>query len=72
MAIDEVEVAGSGEIGFTWGIYYLEAIDELGAPFVAEGKYVFLWRKNEDRWEVILDITNQTEPYYENLETDAP
>ena len=67
----EVEVAASGELGYTWGIYYYEALDELGAPFVAEGKYVYLWRKNAGRWELILDISNQTEPVYEELLEDA-
>lgn len=61
----EVEVAASGELGYTWGIYYYEALDELGAPYVAEGKYVYLWRNNAGRWELILDMTNQTEPVYE-------
>jgi ketosteroid isomerase-like protein len=61
----EVDVAASGELGYTWGIYYFEALDELGAPYIAEGKYVYLWRNNNGRWELILDITNQTEPAYE-------
>ena len=34
---------------------------------MAEGKYVYLWRKNAGRWELILDISNQTEPVYEAL-----
>jgi ketosteroid isomerase-like protein len=63
----EVEVAASGELGFTWGIYYFESLDELGAPYVAEGKYVYLWRKNAGRWELILDITNQSPTEYEEL-----
>ncbi|MCP4002475.1 MAG: DUF4440 domain-containing protein [Gammaproteobacteria bacterium] len=63
----EVEVAASGDLGFTWGIYYFESFDELGAPYVAEGKYVYLWRKQAGRWELILDITNQTEPDYEEM-----
>lgn len=68
----EVEVAVSGDLGFTWGIYYFESLDELGAPYVAEGKYVYLWRKNAGRWELILDITNQTEPdYEEQVEAEA-
>jgi ketosteroid isomerase-like protein len=66
----EVEIAASGDLGYTWGIYYYEALDELGAPYVAEGKYVYLWRKNAGRWELILDITNQTEPVYEEFVGD--
>lgn len=63
----KAEVAASGDLGYTWGIYYYESLDEIGAPFVAEGKYVYLWRKNGGRWELILDITNKTEPYYDGL-----
>ena len=66
----EVEVAASGDLGFTWGIYYFESLDELGAPYVAEGKYVYLWRKNAGRWELILDITNQSPTDYEELVED--
>jgi ketosteroid isomerase-like protein len=61
-------VARSGELGFTWGIYYYESVDELGAPYVAEGKYVYIWRHNAGRWELALDITNQTEPDYQDYE----
>ena len=64
----DAQVAKSGELGFTWGIYYYESVDELGAPYVAEGKYVYLWRHNAGRWELILDITNQTEPDYQEYE----
>lgn len=64
----DARVAESGELGFTWGIYYFEAVDELGAPYIAEGKYVYVWERRDDRWELILDITNQTEPDYEAYE----
>jgi len=66
----DAQVAASGELGYTWGIYYFESLDELGAPFVAEGKYVYLWQKNNGRWELILDITNQTEPDYIDESSD--
>lgn len=64
----DAAMAESGDLGYTWGIYYYEAVDELGAPYIAEGKYVYLWRNNNGRWELILDITNQTEPLYEDYE----
>jgi ketosteroid isomerase-like protein len=65
----DASVAASGELGYTWGFYYYEALDELGAPYLAEGKYLYLWRHNNGRWELILDITNQTEPLYEDYES---
>ena len=60
----EALVAASGELGFTAGVYFLEAVDEMGAPFIAEGKYVYVWRKNQGRWELILDITNESDAMF--------
>ncbi len=70
-AVDAV-VAGSGDIGYTWGNYYFEGVDEQGEPFGSEGKYVNIWRKSDDKWKVLLDISNQNEPaYIESLDESA-
>ena len=54
------EVSISGDLGYTWGAYWLELIDEEGNPVVLEGNYVNVWRKSaDDVWEVIVDISNQ-------------
>ena len=54
------EVSISGDLGYTWGTYWLELIDEAGNPVELEGNYVNVWRRSaDDVWEVIVDISNQ-------------
>ncbi|MBT8422293.1 MAG: DUF4440 domain-containing protein, partial [Gammaproteobacteria bacterium] len=56
------EVAASGDLGYTWGNYFLEGIDIDGASFEAEGKYASVWRYSSDSgWQVVLDISNDNE-----------
>ena len=54
------EVAGSGDMGWTWGLYksvYRDAQDSL---HVSYGKYVNVWVKQPDgRWLVRVDIGNK-------------
>lgn len=66
------EVAASGELGYTWGNYYLEGTDADGLIYAAEGKYANVWRKSSaGRWQVVLDVSNQNEvPYADELEFD--
>ena len=54
-------VAQSGDLGVTWGAYYFESVDELGAPFISEGKYVFVWRMIDGEWKLVLDISNESD-----------
>jgi ketosteroid isomerase-like protein len=54
------EVSLSGDLGYTWGTYWLELLDEEGNPVVLDGNYVNVWRKSATGvWEVIVDISNQ-------------
>ena len=54
------EVSVSGDLGYTWGTYWLELLDEDDNPLLIEGNYVNVWRKSsDDVWEVIVDISNQ-------------
>lgn len=63
-ALDAV-VAASGDLGYTWGNYYLEGIDIDGQPYVADGKYVNMWQYTDSGgWQVLLDMSNQNEPPY--------
>jgi ketosteroid isomerase-like protein len=53
-------VARSGELGYTWGIYWNSWADEEGNPVAAEGKYLMVWRKAPDgRWQVVVDMNNE-------------
>jgi len=62
-AVDAV-VSDSGDLGYTWGTYFFEGIDEQGESFGSEGKYVNIWRKSDDVWKVALDVSNQNEPAF--------
>jgi ketosteroid isomerase-like protein len=56
-------VSASGDIGYTWGFYYLETLDDNGELYTAEGKYANVWQNSAaDGWQVILDVSNQNEP----------
>lgn len=49
------EVAGSGEMGFTYGVYELKTKDT-----VFNGTYVSIWKKQSDGdWKFILDSGNE-------------
>lgn len=49
------DIANSGELGFTYGIYTLKN-DSL----VEQGTYVSVWKKNkEGKWKYILDSGNE-------------
>ncbi|MEO8414645.1 MAG: DUF4440 domain-containing protein [Ginsengibacter sp.] len=49
------EIAASGELGYTYGIYKLEMKDT-----VLRGTYVSIWKKQTDgKWKFILDSGNE-------------
>jgi ketosteroid isomerase-like protein len=54
------EVSLSGDLGYTWGTYWLETTGDTGDSLVIEGNYLNVWRKSaDDVWEVVVDISNQ-------------
>jgi ketosteroid isomerase-like protein len=58
-----VEVAKSGELGYTSGTYTLSFNDPSGNPINDRGKYVTVWRKRKDgAWKVVRDIFNSDLP----------
>lgn len=53
----EAMVSDSGEFGVTWGEYRLAAPGENGALVEETGRYLTVWRKDEQgRWRGVLDI----------------
>jgi ketosteroid isomerase-like protein len=55
------EVAGSGEMGYTWGLYTFVEKGEGGAT--SYGKYVNVWKRDDDgNWRVLIDIGNESPP----------
>jgi ketosteroid isomerase-like protein len=51
-----VEVAKSGDLGFTQGPYKMSFSDQRGNKFEDEGKYLTVWRKVADgTWKAVED-----------------
>jgi len=57
--VTQVEVARSGDLGYTRGTYELTLNDAKGKPMTEKGKYVTAWKKQADgTWKVVADIFN--------------
>ena len=54
------EIAESGELGYTYGIYKSTSKDKEGNPTENKGTYVSIWKKdNKDRWKFVMDTGNE-------------
>jgi uncharacterized protein (TIGR02246 family) len=54
-----VEIARSGELAYETGTYDLVTTDKQGKSSDEEGKYVVVWKKqNDGSWKVVVDIDN--------------
>ena len=55
----KAEVALAGDMGWTWGTYTYQATDDAGNAIERKGKYLNIWKKQEDgSWKVSVDIGN--------------
>lgn len=53
-------VAISGDLGYTYGIYNIEMDSPEGTVVTKEGTYVTVWKKDKDgKWKFVLDTGNQ-------------
>jgi ketosteroid isomerase-like protein len=60
---DKVDVAKSGELGYTSGTYQMTFTGPGGKTIPDKGKYVTVWKKEADgSWKVLLDIFNTDMP----------
>lgn len=55
---NKVEVARSGEMGYSTGAYHMTFKDPSGKTIEDRGKYVTVWKKQRGRWMVAYDIFN--------------
>lgn len=56
-------VAQSGELGYTWGRWSNVTYDDDGIMIDTYGKYVTIWKKQEDgSWKIAVDIWNSEDP----------
>jgi len=58
----QVQVANSGEIGYTNGTYDLSFTDPKGAKVNDKGKYVEIWKKVDGKWKCYLDMYSSDIP----------
>jgi ketosteroid isomerase-like protein len=59
----KIEVARSGEIGYSSGVYEMQFKDASGKPASDTGKYVTIWKRTPDgKWQVVRDIFNSDLP----------
>ena len=55
------EVAGSADMGWTWGKYVLSFKDEDGVEQKRYGKYLNIWSRQDDgQWKVAVDMGNSS------------
>ncbi len=61
---NKVEVARSGDIGYSRGTYSMTVTDpKTKQPFTEHGKYLTVWRKAGDgKWLAVEDIDNTDAP----------
>jgi len=59
----KVEAARSGDMGYSMGTYEMSFTGPDGNPATDHGKYVTIWRKQDDgTWKVVADIFNSDLP----------
>lgn len=59
----KVEVARSGDLGYSLGTYVLTMNDPKGTPMSDHGKYATAWKKQADgSWKVAFDMFNSDLP----------
>jgi ketosteroid isomerase-like protein len=55
------EVAISGELGYTWGLFTLSWMEDDGLEKKSYGKYLNIWKKSSSgSWKVVVDIGNSS------------
>jgi ketosteroid isomerase-like protein len=57
-----VEVADSGEIGYTNGMYEMSFTDPKGTKVNDKGKYLEVWKKVDGKWKCYLDMYSSDMP----------
>ena len=54
------DIAESGDLGYTYGIWEYKTINENDDTIVAKGTYCSIWKKDEEgNWKWVLDTGNE-------------
>lgn len=60
---NKAEVAQSGELGYTSGIYEMSFRKPRGGLFFDKGKYLMVWKRQKGgAWKVLFDVSNSDLP----------
>jgi ketosteroid isomerase-like protein len=55
----KADMAGSGDLGYTYGHYIFKSRDKDGKIVPRYGKYMSVWKKQKDgSWKVVVDMGN--------------
>ena len=55
------DMAGTGDLGYTYGNYVFKSKDKAGKVVANYGKYVSIWKKQKDgTWKVVVDMGNSS------------
>jgi ketosteroid isomerase-like protein len=46
------DIASSGDLGYTYGTFDLKS----GGALVEHGSYVRVWKKQDGKWKVVMDV----------------
>ena len=57
---ERIDVAGGGDIAIDRGTYRFQG-EVDGRPLDETGKYIVIWRKFGDRWQIVSDIWNSNQ-----------
>lgn len=56
----KADIAASGDLGYTYGIFTIEMDSPEGIAVTKEGTYVTVWKKDKNgNWKFVLDTGNQ-------------
>jgi ketosteroid isomerase-like protein len=59
----KADVSASGDLGYTAGTYQMTMNDAAGKPMTEKGKYVTVWKKQQNgQWKAADDIFNADAP----------
>ena len=59
----KADVSASGDLGYTIGSYEITSNDPAGNPVTRPGKYLTVWKKQEDgQWKVAVDAPSENQP----------
>ena len=57
LASQEIRLSPSGQDAFQYGTFEIISTDS-GASLLASGKWLYIWRKESDRWRIVLEMDN--------------